>query len=74
MRECCDLCLAAVRVVRIGGDHSQFSLELCGGTHVQNTKEVYPFYITSESAVGAGVRSGCQLTSSSWLRVSGQAG
>ena len=32
------------------------SLELCGGTHVERTGQLYPFRIVSESAVAAGVR------------------
>jgi alanyl-tRNA synthetase len=33
-----------------------FSVELCGGTHVNNTAEINSFYIIKESGVSAGVR------------------
>lgn len=42
-----------VRVISFGGQHS---MELCGGTHVQNTKDIGILIITSESSVAAGVR------------------
>ncbi len=46
-----------VRVVSIGGDGEQpFSMELCGGTHVQMTGDIGSAMIVSESAVSAGVR------------------
>ncbi len=40
-----------VRAIKFGD-----SMELCGGTHVNNTSDVWHFIITSESAVAAGVR------------------
>lgn len=41
-----------VRMIRIGN----FSLELCGGTHVKNTSEISFFKVTGESSVSYGVR------------------
>jgi alanyl-tRNA synthetase len=48
-----------VRVVSMGGRdgaNHPFSIELCGGTHVQRTGDVGLVSITGESAVAAGVR------------------
>jgi alanyl-tRNA synthetase len=48
-----------VRVVFMGtpdGNKPAWSIELCGGTHVQRTGDIGYFRIVSESAVSAGVR------------------
>ena len=41
-----------VRVVEMGG----FSMEFCGGTHLDNTAKAGPFRIKSEGSVASGVR------------------
>jgi len=50
----------AVRVLSIGEsletDNTPYSVELCGGTHVERTGDIGAFVVMSESGVAAGVR------------------
>ena len=41
-----------VRVVNMGG----YSIELCGGTHLDNTAKIGPFRVETETSVASGVR------------------
>ena len=52
-----------VRVVNMGG----YSIELCGGTHLDNTAKVGPFRIVSEASVASGVRRIEAITGNAFL-------
>ena len=46
-----------VRVVSMGSNNEiPYSMELCGGIHVSNTKEIKKFYIIKEESIASGVR------------------
>ncbi len=56
-----------VRVVSIvDNDISLSSVELCGGTHVKNTADIWAFLITWQEAVASGIR---RLTAVTWPAV-----
>jgi alanyl-tRNA synthetase len=59
-----------VRVVRLGGE---FSVELCGGTHVKNTSEIEGFIISNETSVSSGVRRIEAMTGSNLVKKSKEA-
>ncbi len=54
-----------VRVIRVG----DYSKELCGGTHINNSAEIGLLTITSESSVAAGVRRIEAVSGSSSLEI-----
>jgi len=56
-----------VRVVDLGG----WSVELCGGTHVQSAGEIGPMILTLESGIAAGTRrieAVCGSVADNWIR------
>jgi alanyl-tRNA synthetase len=63
-----------VRVVQVGGEEGKlngYSMELCGGTHVRNTKDIQVFKIKSEGAIASGIRrieAVCGVAAFDWAR------
>ncbi|MDR0651225.1 MAG: hypothetical protein LBG59_07715 [Candidatus Peribacteria bacterium] len=55
-----------VRLVRVYRGEEVISAELCGGTHVENTKEIGAFSILSQEAVASGIK---RLTASTGPKV-----
>ena len=45
-----------VRLVSMGDGDDKFSFEVCGGTHVGRTGEVWNFQVTDEGSIGSGLR------------------
>jgi alanyl-tRNA synthetase len=45
-----------VKVYFVGSENDPFSVEICGGPHVENTSELGKFKITKQENVGSGVK------------------
>ena len=63
-----------IRIIQIGGEEGKlngYSMELCGGTHLKNTKDLGFFKIKVEKAVSSGIRrieASCGEASLSYLQ------
>lgn len=56
-----------VRVIRVhDNDDNNISVELCWGTHVSNTKEIWAFTIVSQEAVASWIK---RITAYTWPKV-----
>lgn len=55
-----------VRVIRVHNGGQNISVELCGGTHVNNTKEIWAFTIISQEAVASWIK---RITAYTWPKV-----
>ena len=55
-----------VRVIRVHDWEQNISVELCGWTHVSNTKEIWAFTIISQEAVASWIK---RITAYTWPKV-----
>jgi len=55
-----------VRVIRVHNGDENISVELCGWTHVSNTKEIWAFTIVSQEAVASWIK---RITAYTWPKV-----
>ena len=55
-----------VRVIRVHNWDENISVELCGGTHVSNTKDIWAFTIISQEAVASWIK---RITAYTWPKV-----
>ena len=55
-----------VRVIRVHNWEENISVELCWGTHVSNTKDIWAFTIISQEAVASWIK---RLTAYTWPKV-----
>ncbi len=55
-----------VRVIRVHNGDENISVELCGWTHVSNTKDIWAFTIISQEAVASWIK---RITAYTWPKV-----
>ena len=55
-----------VRVIRVHDWDENISVELCGGTHVSNTKDIWAFAIISQEAIASWIK---RITAYTWPKV-----